>query len=792
MQPDRKDKYLVFYGKYRAGKNKQDLTEIPFDQVDIFENFEFYDYSFFDTCIGNLKEYFLTNFCQKYPCCKCQIAVYNKNPNNNKYHLIQSEAIKLKGNTELYIINIKPKCNCEYKDFKDYFTIPKFDMITKLKILEEEIRRLETSNNELTKENEKLRKAGELKYHINPEFEKFYDIVIDIKSIKKVNTDGWKVKFTENGLNKYKEYKDKDLITIGVIGNNNKGKSFLLSKISKIELLTGTSIQTEGLSVKYPELKGYKGRQIILLDSAGLETPVLKSNNDNNNNNNKKINEKKEPIQKIVEEKNKENNNEKNENNINNENEQEEKSEENPEEKENEQKEISEENPEEKEKEEEKEEEQNLDNKDKPIDKEFEQNKEFKENARDKIMTELFLENFIINVSDILLLVVGKLTYSEQLLINKIKVEAKKQNKQKIFIIHNLQEFRTRAQVENYIQESLLKCSTFNLVKRTNISTEEDKDKKNKKIKNKENIKINENINNKKLKEEIQIELNKRNNLKINENKNDKNEIKNNININNNNHEEEEKNNEEEKDKEDIKINDVHFNEILKYEDKKLEIYHLIIANEDSDAGKFYNPYAYSFIEKAYNLVSEPKKFDIFEEVKSNFKNLSDTILNDNIVKVPFTDNKNIIKDKIIKLKYEKDLNLKKCYIDELGFSLFKTGNFEPKYNYFKKDENTLEIRLEVPGNVKCNVEHKVIEDKTMIIDKGEKKKDKEPAKPNYNLFNIREFSEFELNIPLKTEDLQITKLKDNYPIFKNGVCFIQYELFSKTKNQSAVVEEEI
>ena len=79
-----------------------------------------------------------------------------------------------------------------------------------------------------------------------------------------------------------------------------------------------------------------------------------------------------------------------------------------------------------------------------------------------------------------------------------------------------------------------------------------------------------------------------------------------------------------------------------------------------------------------------------------------------------------------------------------------------------------------------------------MIIVKGEKKKDKEPAKPNYNLFNIREFSEFELNIPLKTEDLQITKLKDNYPIFKNGVCFIQYELFSKTKNQSAVVEEEI
>ena len=98
--------------------------------------------------------------------------------------------------------------------------------------------------------------------------------------------------------------------------------------------------------------------------------------------------------------------------------------------------------------------------------------------------------------------------------------------------------------------------------------------------------------------------------------------------------------------KEDIKINDVHFNEILKYDDKKLEIHHLIIANEDSDAGKIYNPYAYPFIEKVYNFVAEPKKFDIFEQIKANFKMLSDLILLDKIENVPFTDNERIIKDK--------------------------------------------------------------------------------------------------------------------------------------------------
>ena len=106
-----------------------------------------------------------------------------------------------------------------------------------------------------------------------------YDIVIDIKSIKSINKEGWPVKFNEEGLEKYithKNEKEEKSIILGVLGNNNKGKSFLLSKISKIDLLIGKSIETKGLSVKYPKLEGYNKRQIILLDSAGLETPVLK------------------------------------------------------------------------------------------------------------------------------------------------------------------------------------------------------------------------------------------------------------------------------------------------------------------------------------------------------------------------------------------------------------------------------------------------------------------------------------------------------------------------------------
>ena len=725
------------------GKNK---NEIAGSNIQIKEDFKFYDYNSSAT-IGYLKEYFLSTFGQKYKYCKCLFSLYTKNSSMfgpDKYKFLSNDHKKRLNEydvQEFYLIKTNALCDCEYKMYTKYIIMEKFDIIAKLKDLdlqnkknEIEIEKLKKSyekknsaNDKLNKENselkneiEKLKKVEELRNFKTSKFEDFYDIIIDINSIKSVNTEGWKVKFDQKGLDKYNKYKDKELIIISVIGNNNKGKSFLLSKISKIKLLFGTSIYTQGLSVKYPELKGYKGRQLILLDSAGLETPVLKNKKKEIIINNQMINDDEEENQKL---KDSQLNKELEENEIQEEN------------KINEdlgnKNEIKE----------------NLNLKD----KELEQNKEFKENARDKIMTELFIQNFLIKVSDILLIVVGKFTYSEQLLINKIKVEAKKQNKGRIFIIHNLQEFRTVEQVQNYIKEDLSNFATFELKKRTWITTEKDK----------ENIQENKEINGN----------NPEQKNKIFEKINEKNVY------------------------EDSKLTDVHFTEILNYGDKKkLEVYHLIIANEDSEAGNVYNQYAYNFLENVYNLISEPKKFDIFEQVKENFKNLSDTILNDNIENVSFTENEKILEDKIMKLNFNKELSLKKCYTDELGFSFFKTGDFEPKYNYFKPDENTLEIRLEAPGNTEIDVNHKVEGDETIITVTGKKKKDNSPKELKDNLFSMREFGNFELNIPLKVVDFKINqpKPKEGYPKFVNGVCCIQNELASKGEKATAKPNESL
>ena len=104
----------------------------------------------------------------------------------------------------------------------------------------------------------------------------------------------------------------------------------------------------------------------------------------------------------------------------------------------------------------------------------------FKDKSREKIITELFLQNYIINNSDILIIVVGILTYSEQKLLNRIRTEFLKarNNKNKdhkpLFIIHNLMTYKTIEQVEEYINDFLLKSATFDLKPGHKISLNEE------------------------------------------------------------------------------------------------------------------------------------------------------------------------------------------------------------------------------------------------------------------------------------------------------------------------------
>ena len=477
--------------------------------------------------------------------------------------------------------------------------------------------------------------------------ENFYDIIVDIKSVKDIEK-GWEIKMTEKGEKNFMNFKDKELIRIGVIGNSNKGKSFILSRISKIDLPSGTSIKTEGLSIKYPELEGFKNREIALLDSAGLETPVLDED--------RKVEEDEDEVKSI---------NETNSGNANSKHE-----------------EIT----------------PNGETSSSNNEKKEGQNKDiFKEKSREKLITELFLQNYIINNSDILLLVVGILTYSEQKLLNKIKnvINSSKINKT-LFIIHNLKTYTTKKQVQEYIKKYLKKSLTFELKKGHKISTK----------------------------------------------------------------------------KEDSSG--------IYYFEKNSEpkIFHLIFANEGSEAGDYYNNFTLEFIEHYFQNVTDLKPFDIIQTVKEGFTRLSTDIIEQTGQK-PFSiddiiSNEEILKTKKIKLKEYQDIVLKRCFIDELGFSNLKGNGFVPNYNYYQIDDKLI-LRIEAPGNIKCETKMDYSGECTVLRVSGNKLPDKEP-KNNANLYSTREFGEFNVCVLLKTAEYQIANESPKLAL-KNGLLICEYKL---------------
>ena len=158
--------------------------------------------------------------------------------------------------------------------------------------------------------------------------------------MQNVNTDGWDFYMNKDGYDIVKSTNNIERLVIGVMGNRNKGKSFILQALSGATLKTGTTINTIGISIKYLDNK------YVLLDCAGSESPLLG------------------------------------------------------------------------------------------------ESANMLEISRDKLFTEAFLESYILRKSNVLLLVVGILSFSEQKLINKInkdleKLEKIKEKKNLIFV-HNL------------------------------------------------------------------------------------------------------------------------------------------------------------------------------------------------------------------------------------------------------------------------------------------------------------------------------------------------------------------
>ena len=253
--------------------------------------------------------------------------------------------------------------------------------------LENNIKEIKAKKN---KEFENYKKNDYNEEYIDKQLEEFYDVIVNIKSIAALETEeGWPIKWNKQRKEIIEKMKVLELLKIGILGNGNVGKSFLLSRLFSINIPSGYSVITEGLSLKYNENDKY-----IILDSAGLQTPLLSD----------------------------EHFKDKDEENI---------------------------------------------------------RKKYEDLYKDKTQTENFIQNLIIYLSDMILIVVGKITFNEQKLINKIKKELEENDDEKentIYIIHNLMNFQTKSQVEKHIETNLFKSASFTLKEIPYVQIKENKD----------------------------------------------------------------------------------------------------------------------------------------------------------------------------------------------------------------------------------------------------------------------------------------------------------------------------
>ena len=514
---------------------------------------------------------------------------------------------------------------------------------------EDEIDKLKNKLKKLEEENQKLGIQTESfsgKYHdFRNKLENFYDIIVDIDSLRHM-IKGWKVKFTETGKQNYDIMKEKEVLIVGVVGNRNRGKSFVLSKLSDVNLPDGTSIKTEGISIKYPKMEKGKEAKYILMDSAGFENALLENDEFTND-----PNLPREDALKLL-----------------------------------------------------------------------------KVIASDKTLTEYFIQNFIIQKSNILLVVIGILNYPEQKLLNRIKTENKNKFKNAtpppLFVIHNLQTFSLKKQVEDYINETLLKSATFKLKEMADVESTENN-------------------------EEIQ--------------------------------------------------NEKFFIEVFnKEEEQQMVIYHLILAMHGTEAGDYYNKFAYKFLSKQFNSFPIHHKFPIVEDVKRQCINNSDKLMVNPIESLDEFENS----ESEIKLKSqdkdgkEKELVFKRCLIDELGFSNFYGANFDPKYAYFKTiidKKPYICIQVEIPGESKVSCKAKMIEQNWNVSIKGKKITEDIEDKDNHTSFSKREKGDFNLIIKLNVEDFQLkeSKPEKSKTTKKDGLISYYFPLVSQDNDSSNEDDED-
>ena len=101
-----------------------------------------------------------------------------------------------------------------------------------------------------------------------------YDLIIYCNSLEKIKNNGWYYRMYED----FEKRKKERVTCIGIIGNANAGKSYILNKLTDLEnteKYSGIDIKTEGLSCKYHQFPN-DINWYLLFDTKGISEPLIK------------------------------------------------------------------------------------------------------------------------------------------------------------------------------------------------------------------------------------------------------------------------------------------------------------------------------------------------------------------------------------------------------------------------------------------------------------------------------------------------------------------------------------
>ena len=164
--------------------------------------------------------------------------------------------------------------------------------------------------------------------------------------------------------------------------------------------------------------------------------------------------------------------------------------------------------------------------------------------------------------------------------------------------------------------------------------------------------------------------------------------------------------------------NSYYYKQKLK-DDEKI-IIHLIMANEDSEAGKYYNKFALLYLNTELKQVNEKKPFDIVKNITDFLLNISGEIFKNKLEQKSIAEDKNFIKVNIDKIE------LNDFSIDVLGNNIIKDTIFKPKYRYgyYVDEEKNQKLLIEIELFAKWTIKHKIeTKDSNFIVHiEGEKK----------------------------------------------------------------------